>query len=356
MPMLRGIPKKREFLARSLARLGVLGLLERAAATRGAGLVVFTYHRIAEPGADPFYAPVISATPDSFREQVNWLRDHVHFVTLDDLAARLEGGCSWSGLLALLTFDDGYRDNFDVAAPILRECGVPATFFISTRFLDAPGLPWWDQVAYAINQVGARRLTLERSPGGGGAPPIVIDLQTESRATAITAIIGALLEDTVPDLEWFLDQLATEAGVIVDHDRLGRGLFMSWDQVRQLADSGAGFAVGSHTHSHHKLATLDDAAQRYELWRSKQLLEAHINRAVEALAYPFGWAGSYTARTRALAAEAGYRLAFAGQERMNRPGRLDRYEVCRLSIGSADSLALIRSRAALHALFGASFL
>ncbi len=63
---------KRESLARLFGRTGLLRLLERLAAPRP-GLVVFTYHRIAEPGADPFYDPVISATPDSFRAQVDWL-------------------------------------------------------------------------------------------------------------------------------------------------------------------------------------------------------------------------------------------------------------------------------------------
>ena len=65
---------KREYLARALGGLGVLGLLERLTAAWRPWLVVLTYHRIAEPGADRFYDPVISATPESFRAQVEWLQ------------------------------------------------------------------------------------------------------------------------------------------------------------------------------------------------------------------------------------------------------------------------------------------
>ena len=92
----------------------------------------------------------------------------------------LESGSPWSEPAALITFDDGYRDNFEVAAPILRERNVPATFFLPTAFLEAPRLPWWDQVAYAIKTdpravaptrsgPGRRRTAALHRPGGDAA-------------------------------------------------------------------------------------------------------------------------------------------------------------------------------------------
>ncbi|HKI17057.1 MAG TPA: polysaccharide deacetylase family protein [Isosphaeraceae bacterium] len=355
--MLRGIPNKREYLARALGGLGVLGVLERATAAWRPGLVVLTYHRIAQPGADRFYDPVISATPESFRAQVEWLRGHVRLLTLTELVAQVESGSPWHEPAALLTFDDGYRDNFDVAVPILRERNIPATFFISTAFLESPRLPWWDHVAYVIKQTQMQRLTLERNPGGGsGVPPLVIDLETTSRTVVIMTIVRAFLDDTIADEQWFLKQLSGRAEVDVDHDGLGRALFMTWDQVRALADSGTALTVGSHAHGHHKLAALADEAQRNELAGSKRILEDRLGREVMALAYPYGWPGTYTARTKVLAAEAGYRLAFTSREGVNRPSTLDPYEVSRLGVGSGDSPALLRARSALFAVFGASFL
>jgi peptidoglycan/xylan/chitin deacetylase (PgdA/CDA1 family) len=354
MNIFRGIPNKREYLARAFRRLGVIGLLERVASVRGAGLVVLTYHRIAEPGSDRFYEPVISATPESFRAQVRWLREHVRLVTLNELVAQVETGLSWGGMVVLLTFDDGYRDNFDIAVPILQECDVPATFFIPTAFLESPRLPWWDQVAYVIKETRARRFTLECKNGGRAS--LLIDLETMPRTVAIMTIIRAFLDETIADEAWFLDQLSMRAEVAVDHDSLGRALFMTWEQVRQLAGSGKHLTIGSHSHSHHKLAKLDDDSQRHELAGSKRILEARINQEVTALAYPFGWPGTYTARTKVLAIEAGYRLAFASREGVNWPRRLDRFEVYRLVVGLGDSPALLQSRTALHAVFGASFL
>ena len=188
--MFRGIPNKREFLARVFGRLGILRVLEQTIARQRPGLVVLTYHRIAEPGADSFYDPVISATPESFRAQVEWFHNRVRLLTLDELIDQVESGLPWREPVMLLTFDDGYRDNFDLAVPILRERNVPATFFIPTGFLESPRLPWWDHVAYVIKQTHARRLVVDRC-STGGTPPLEIDLQTMSRSTAIMTIIRA---------------------------------------------------------------------------------------------------------------------------------------------------------------------
>ena len=94
MTMFRSIPNKREYLARVFGGMGMFGLLEWAVARRPC-LVVLTYHRIAEPGTDRFYEPVISATPESFYGQVEWLRNHVRLLTLPELLARIQTGLPW---------------------------------------------------------------------------------------------------------------------------------------------------------------------------------------------------------------------------------------------------------------------
>jgi peptidoglycan/xylan/chitin deacetylase (PgdA/CDA1 family) len=353
--MLGGFPNKRQHLARALGGAGILRLLEGIARRWRPYLAVLTYHRIAEQGADLFYEPVISATPESFRAQVKWLRSHLHLVTLEELIAQIETGSPWREPTVFLTFDDAYRDNFEIAVPILLECEAPATFFIPTGFLESPRLPWWDTVAYVIKKTQVRRLMLDRD-GNGRTPPLAIDLDAMTRTVAITTIIRAFLDDTVGDEPWFLDQLAAQSKVTVNHEELGRALFMNWEQVQKLAGSGMGLTIGSHGNGHRKLAALDEHAQRHELAESKQILEAHLNREVMALAYPYGWSSTFTAQTKTLAALAGYRVAFASQEHVNRPRSIDPHEISRLGVGSGDSPALLRARIALHAAFGRSFL
>ncbi len=276
-------------------------------------------------------------------------------LSLPELMAMQESGSPWREPVALVTFDDGYRDNFEVAVPILREHHVPATFFLLSEFLEAPRLPWWDQVAYTIKQTRQRRLVLERSPDRS-RPSLSIDLEAMPRSLAIMAIIRAFLDHTIADERWFLEQLSARAEVPIDGESLGCSLFASWDQVRQVVDLDSTLTIGSHGHSHQKLAGLDEGSQRHELIESKRILESRLGREVAALAYPYGWSGAYTPQTKALAAEAGYRLAFAAIEGVNRPDTLDPYEIRRLGVGSGDSPVLLRARAALFAAFGASFL
>lgn len=351
----RRIPNKREFLARAFGQAGVLDLLEQTIARRRPRLVVLTYHRIAELETDLFYDPVISATPESFRTQIQWLHDRMRIITLDELIDQVVGGLSWREPVMLLTFDDGYRDNFELAAPLLREQNVPATFFIPTGFLELPKLPWWDHIAYVIKQTHARRVVVDRC-STGSQPPLEIDLEAMSPTTVIASIIRAFLDETIPDEQWFLDRLTEVCMVEFDPEALGKNLFMSWANVHELADSSLAFTIGSHTHSHRKLATLDIDVQRDELTRSKQILQAKLKQPIKALAYPYGWPGTYTIRTKALATEAGYEFAFSAWEGVNRLDSFDRYEVKRLGVGSSDTAALLRARSTLHAAFGRSFL
>ncbi len=351
---------KREYLARIFGRIGLVRMMERLGAARP-GLVVLTYHRIAEPGADPFYDPVISATPESFRAQADWLARGPRVLGLDEAIERLTSAEPWREPAVLVTFDDGYRDNFDVAAPILRERGIPATFFLPTAFLEEPRLPWWDRVACIIKQTRATRLELPLRPEGEAdrsdePPALTIDLAETPRPAAIRAVIDAFLGGRIADESWFLGMLAERAGVADDPSAMARALFADWDQVRRLTSPESGLAIGSHGHSHRRLAGLDDEAQRAELVGSRRILEDRLGRRVEALAYPYGWPGSFDGRTRLIAAEAGYRVAFASYEGINRQGSTDRFAVRRLGVGSGDSSGLLRARVALHATLGRSFL
>jgi peptidoglycan/xylan/chitin deacetylase (PgdA/CDA1 family) len=353
--LLASVPNKREFLARCFCRSGIVRLLEHTFSAWRPGLVVFTYHRIADPSTDLFYGPVISATPESFRAQVEWLRSRFRVITLDELILMLESDSVWRESVALLTFDDGYRDNFQTAVPILREWHVPATFFIPTAFLESPQLSWWDHVAYVIKQTRVQQLTLEPRPGGAVAP-IEISLNTMSRQLAVRTIIQAFLDKTIVDERWFLDRLQAQAEVSVDSQGLAQALFMSWSEVQQLAELGPELTIGSHAHSHRKLTDLDAQSQCDELAISKHILEGRLGRHIRALAYPYGWPGTYDERTKSLAAENGYSIAFASRPSINHSGKTDPFEVSRLGVGSTDSTRLLRARTEMQVAFNHSFL
>jgi peptidoglycan/xylan/chitin deacetylase (PgdA/CDA1 family) len=340
------IRNKREFLARQFGNLGLVGLLERAA--RRPSLLVATYHRIGTPTESPYYGGVFSATPEAFADEVRFLRDRFRLITLEELLDLAEAGIPLTGPTALITFDDGYRDNLDAALPVLQALGVQATFFLVTGFLDAPRLPWWDHVSYVVKQARAARITVDRPA------PLTLDLEQAPRADAIAAVVRAWLAHPPESEDEVRRHLEERAGVAVDETALGRELFLTWDGARRLA--GAGMAIGSHSQSHPTLARLSEAEQLGELAGSKRLLEDRLGRPVAALAYPYGWPGAVTDATRRIAREAGYRLAFSAVPGLNQPGRIDPLDLRRLNVGFADSPGLLRARIALYSAFGGSFL
>jgi peptidoglycan/xylan/chitin deacetylase (PgdA/CDA1 family) len=360
--LLDRISNKRDSLARGLGALGLIALLEKRARRRLA-LAVLTYHRIAEPGvgSDPYYDPVISATPRSFEAEMAFLRRFFEPVSLERLLEPdlVRSTIARSGRPPIaVTFDDGYRDNFEAALPVLHRLEIPAAFFIPTRFLEQPELPWWDHVAYVLKRTRAERLMLRRSPEDAAPTAVALGPSPDdpTRVEAIWKVVRLFLEHAIPDAQWFLDQLQEQADVAVDSRSLGAALFMGWSELHALLR--AGMTVGSHGHAHEALGRLDRDAQRDDLGKSRRILEAGLGREVVAVAYPYGWPGAFTPETCRLAEEAGYRLGFTALEGVNRPEAEDHNPLClrRLNVGTGDSGPLLRARAALHGAFGRSFL
>jgi peptidoglycan/xylan/chitin deacetylase (PgdA/CDA1 family) len=335
---------KRAFLARQFRRTGLLRWLERWA--RRPGLLVLAYHRIGPRAEDPFYEGVFSATPEDFAAQLRYLRDHFRLLALDELLNLAEAGFPFDEPSALITFDDGYRDNLELAWPILRDLAAPVALFIPTDFLDHPHLFWWDHVAYTLKRTSLDRIVLDR--------PVRLDLDLRpiSRSEAIWRVVRPMLDAHPDDLSSVLAHLDERAAVVVDEHDLARALFLTWDEVRQLAE--AGVAIGSHARSHRNLARLSEPDQAAELIGSKQTLERELGREITALAYPFGVTDAFTATTQRLAREADYRLAFAFQGGVNRPGAINPFAIQRVNIGLSDTTDLFRARAVLATALGSS--
>lgn len=111
---------------------------------------ILMYHYVSQPpaGADA-YRKDLTVTPERFREHLQYLKETGYtVVTLDDLLYALAQGKELPEKPVILTFDDGYRDNYENAFPVLREMGYPATFFIITDFVTEarPEYLTWDQI------------------------------------------------------------------------------------------------------------------------------------------------------------------------------------------------------------------
>src|SRR5947207_3272621 len=132
-------PAMRGRVARALTAGSLGRLFQRLGAWRG--VLVMNHHRIGDPESSPFDRSLFSSTADSFDGQVRFLAREADVIVPSELEEALKSG---RGRHVMLTFDDGYRDNYEIAFPILRSHGVRACFFVATGFLDDGGLAWWD--------------------------------------------------------------------------------------------------------------------------------------------------------------------------------------------------------------------
>jgi peptidoglycan/xylan/chitin deacetylase (PgdA/CDA1 family) len=295
-------------VAARLDRVGALGALAKVPLWRG--VLVLTYHRIGDRTATPLDPDLFSATRDGFAEQVAFLARHCDVVPADDLDAR-----SRRGRHVAITFDDGYRDNHELALPVLRDLGLPATFFVATGFVDRPRLPWWDEIAWLAPRVpGADREDLLRrykALPAEEAQALLADLRRRAEAQAPPEAVD--------------------------------GLWMTWDMVRDLVS--AGMTVGAHTVDHPVLASIAPERQEAEIGTSIRRIEEETGRRPTVFAYPVGTPGTWTGDTEAALRAHGVRYAFAFAGGYQRPGVRDPLAVPRASVTASMSPARIAAMA-----------
>jgi peptidoglycan/xylan/chitin deacetylase (PgdA/CDA1 family) len=287
------------------------GALDVALQLRRAGPIptvsIVTFHRIAElDDGEPYDPDVVDATPAQFRRHIETLARIGTPIGMETLIRALAGGALPPNAV-MITFDDGYRSCREVALPILRRLGVPATFFIATAFPAGRKLYWWEQISVILRSARGRitYLTYPR--------PRRID----ARDPGARRMLNDTIKDTHGlDLERFLGELRAALGVPWSPEieaGLAAPLVMTWDDVRALA--AAGMDIESHTRSHRVLDTLDRDQLRDELVGSRRELEAQLGRPIRAIAYPVGRRPSM--RVRRAAAEAGYRIALTNATGVN---------------------------------------
>jgi len=300
-------------------------------------VTVLTYHRIGDPAqAEAFDAGVVDARPEALDRQVAFLKRRCNVIALDDLRAFRSGGTLPPNPV-LLTFDDGYRDNHDIALPILQRHGVSAVFFIATSYIEQRRLFWWDRVAYLLKRSSREVLDLEY-PRKRSIP---LGASKEERARALKRTMSIIKAHHGLDLERFLDEVEAKSGASLarsDERAMVDELLMTWDEVRAMRRGG--MSVQSHTRTHRVLHTLSDADLKTELEGSRAELEAVLNEPVYAIAYPVGRSLDTAPHVRTALRAAGYDLAFSNGSGVNLAWKFDAVDVKRMSMEAdmADTL------------------
>jgi peptidoglycan/xylan/chitin deacetylase (PgdA/CDA1 family) len=319
------------------------GLLRVAGAVRSSvvkDLRVLAYHRVlneVDESGFAFDKELVSARRMEFDWQMAYVAQHFTVVSCQQVADAIDSGKPLPRRAIMVTFDDGFLDNYEVAFPVLRQRGIPAVFFLSTGYIDSERLFWFDWLVHVLLKTNVREIRLD-------ALDYTIQLGPSDASRRLEAIKLLRRLKRVPEatrLE-ILDRLNEAAQVEVQSSDRAQSSPMTWDHVREMSDAGMEF--GSHTVSHPILSSISDpAALRRELEDSKATIERETGNPVIALAYPVGGRDAFNKDVAAATAKAGYRIAFTYQPGSNALSVRGRFSLKRIAVERYTSRSMFKA-------------
>lgn len=289
---------------------------------------ILAYHRVEELKNEelyPYDPELISVTPAEFEWQMEYVKQHLNPISLSELVGYVKGKNKLPPRPVIITFDDGFDDNYRCAYPILKKKGVPATIFLSTGYIGSRGTFWYDQLVYDI--CAAKELDIN-----------VVDLDVvitrndsiEMKREKAYEILEAVKKISNTERLNVLERI----GLICKPDRkqedLAKSVPLTWEQVKEMSNNGIEY--GSHTVTHPIMSNLNVAELKTELVNSKNRIEEMVGMPVETIAYPVGMAYAFNNSVIKAAKSAGYVLGLSyihGTNYINEPDlfRLKRMHV-----------------------------
>ncbi|MBI9099179.1 MAG: polysaccharide deacetylase family protein [Spirochaetaceae bacterium] len=288
----------------------IFGLLRQSEKKMHNGLTILMYHRVL-PLKECIDYPLSSLVVplDVFELQMKWLFSHHTVLPVIEAVERLEKGEKLEKSLVSVTFDDGYLDNYEHAAPIMDKLNLRGTFFITTGFVANKEPQWFDRAALIWS-----KFTYENKT------ELLLQIQEEMK--------GLSTDFTITDgLSTWMEKLKTikpsiRMKIIERAESINPSLLnfnnyqpMTVDQIRALHKKN--HEIASHTVSHQIVSQLDESSLKTELDESSKQLESWIGSPIKGFCYPNG---NYTKTVEKTVLETGYEYACTVEEGTNFPG------------------------------------
>lgn len=307
--------------------------------------LILLYHRVANLETDP---QLLSVSPGHFAEHLEYISDHYTPISLAELNRAIEEK-KIPDKSVVITFDDGYADNFLNAKPLLEKYDIPATVFVASGYVGSEREFWWDELErlllrpknlpdkLELNINGKiQRWDIDGIPGSQEVSEfdlnmwdVTMDLNPRPEYQAYRDLHRLMKPLSHEEQQHVLDELARWVGM----SREGRSthLALGCDQLKKLEQERGLIEVGAHTVNHPMLSAQSPEVQAKEIIENKKYLENILDHEVHTFSYPFGGKPDFTSYTMNIIRENGFDLACANYSgsvisRTN-PYKLPRYLV-----------------------------
>ena len=219
-------------------------------------ITILMYHRVTSKES-PLDSNVITSSKENFEKQMKYLSENCNVITFNDLKEKPKKNS------IIITFDDGYKDNYTTAYPILKKYNLPATIFLATGHINKNELFWWDKIAYIINKTKIKKFSSKEQT--------IINIQeklkkvSESKKKSSIKKLEKTLKVKIPKIE---------------------NIALSWENIKEMSKNNISF--GAHTVSHPIITRISLKEAKSEILKSKNKIEKMINKKVSVFAYPNG--------------------------------------------------------------------
>ena len=335
---------KRDLLARFITRINLpeyyLGFANKVSRPT---LTVLTYHRVLDINREKylFDEGVVSASSSKFERQIRYIKKNFTPLSFSLLKMYLEKENGIPKNSLIITFDDGYKDNYEIAYPILKKYNVPATFFLTTNFIGERKLFWWDKVAYIVKNTTKDLIMIEQPE------KIVLPIRTTmEKLSTINSLLKII--KSMPDerKEQFIKDLATRLKVKINESEFCYTL--DWSEVRKMSQNG--IEMGSHSENHPVFTNVNDEVLKNEIVNSKKKLKEEICSDVLAFSCPGGRPSTldekadFSKKIKTFLKDAAYSFCTTYIRGKNNLKGFDCYRIKRICIELEDSFQVFKGK------------
>lgn len=300
-------------------------------------LTVSNYHYIRD-NFDSKFPSIFGLTPNEFRKQLVLLKNQGDLINPNYLVENLNEVLESEDNYFLITFDDGLKEQFENALPIMDELNIPAIFFINSINHVDKKISLAHKI-HLVRSVISSELLFENLVKKTGRKLNQLEIQKahqfykfdNHQSAELKYFLNILLNSKAQ--EKFINAIFTHH---FDEKEVLGSLYMNTNQIQQLIKRGY---IGSHTHSHLPLGIYHEQTIIYELETTKKFLENLGGVAIDYVAYPYGTKEAATEEVGELAKQVGYKIGFTTKPGINdlssNPLLLNRYD-CNDLIGGKN--------------------
>ncbi|MDD5086600.1 MAG: polysaccharide deacetylase family protein, partial [Candidatus Nanoarchaeia archaeon] len=297
--------------------------------------IILDYHRVLDIKADfPFDENSVSASVGNFRKQSEYLSKKYNVISLEEFVEHCKKNKNPPKNSAVITFDDGYIDNYLFAYPILKKYNIPATIFLTANYISTNKIFWWDKIAYAIKKTEVKNIDIKNF----GKYKLE---KKQQKADSLRDIMFKLKKIDETEKNSFINLIIQKTKLKIPKDIKRNTL--SWDEITEMSKNNISF--GSHTLNHPILTKIPISEAENEIKESKRIIEEKIKNKIKFFCYPNGEFSDFNNKIKKILRENGFECSVLYIPGFNSKNS-DVFELKRVFVRYNDDIILFKNKLA----------